>query len=126
MFPDVPLLRPMPQRSRAAHLPLHVVLVDGRTAACGATRRAGGAGRGAARAFDLTMQDKDFLAEAAKLRLDVEPVAAAELQALVAEIARTPAEDIAVIQAAHSTGKFFNCKEIVKDAKLCEGKGEAE
>ncbi len=78
------------------------------------------------RAFDLTMQDKEFLAEAAKLRLDVEPVHAAELQALVAEIAHTPAEDIAAIQAAHTTGKFFNCKEVVKDAKLCEGKGDAE
>ncbi len=74
------------------------------------------------RAFDLTMQDKEFLAEAEKLRLDVEPVQAAELQALVAEIARTPAEDVAVIQAAHATGKFFNCKDVVKDAKLCEGK----
>jgi hypothetical protein len=75
------------------------------------------------RAFDLTMQDKEFLAEAAKLRLDVEPVQAGELQALVAEIARTPTEDIAVIQAAHTTGKSFNCKDLVKDAKLCEGKG---
>ena len=75
------------------------------------------------RAFDLTMQDKEFLAEAAKLRLEVEQVQSAELQALVAEIARTPAEDVAVIQAAHATGKFFNCKDVVKDAKLCEGKG---
>ena len=78
------------------------------------------------RAFDLTMQDKEFLAEAAKLRLDVEPVQADELQALVVEIARTPAEDVAVIQAAHATGKSFNCKDVVKDAKLCEGKGDAE
>jgi hypothetical protein len=53
-------------------------------------------------------------------------VQAAELQALVAEIARTPAEDVAVIQAAHATGKFFNCKDVVKDAKLCEGKDGAE
>jgi tripartite-type tricarboxylate transporter receptor subunit TctC len=74
------------------------------------------------RAFDLTMQDKEFLAEAAKLRLDIEPIAADDLQSLVAEIARTPAADIAVIQAAHTTGKSFNCKEIVKDTKLCEGK----
>ena len=78
------------------------------------------------RAFDLTMQDPAFLAEAAKLRLEIEPVAADELQALVAEIARTPKEDVAVIQAAHTTGKSFNCKDVVKDLKLCEGKGEAE
>jgi hypothetical protein len=67
------------------------------------------------RAFDLTMQDKEYLAE-------VEPVGHAELQALVAEIAQTPKEDVAVIQAAHS-GKSFNCKDVVKDGKLCEGKG---
>jgi hypothetical protein len=72
------------------------------------------------------MQDKEFLAEAAKLRLDIEPIAADDLQSLVAEIARTPAADIAVIQAAHTTGKSFNCKEIVKDTKLCEGKDGAE
>jgi len=44
------------------------------------------------------------------------------LQALVAEIARTPTEDVAVIQAAHATGKSFNCKDVVKDMKLCEGR----
>ncbi len=76
------------------------------------------------RAFDLTMQDQAFLAEAAKLRLEIEPVAADELQALVAEIGRTPKEDVAVIQAAHTTGKSFNCKDVVKDLKLCEGKDE--
>jgi tripartite-type tricarboxylate transporter receptor subunit TctC len=75
------------------------------------------------RAFDRTMQDKDFLAEVAKLRLDVDPVAAAELQALVVEIARTPAQDVAMIQAAHATGKSFNCRDVVRDTKLCQGKG---
>ena len=42
----------------------------------------------------------------------------------MAEIGRTPKEDVAVIQAAHTTGKSFNCKDVVKDLKLCEGKGE--
>ena len=31
-----------------------------------------------------------------------------------------------MIQAAHATGKSFNCNDVVKDVKLCEGKGEAE
>ena len=76
------------------------------------------------RAFDLTMQDKAYLAEAAKLKLEIEPVGWSELQALVEEIGRTPAEDVAVIQAAHATGKSFNCRDVVKDAKLCGKSGK--
>lgn len=43
-------------------------------------------------AFDATMRDKDFLAEAQQLDLEVRPVSGAEIDALVASLARTPAE----------------------------------
>jgi tripartite-type tricarboxylate transporter receptor subunit TctC len=43
-------------------------------------------------AFDATMQDKDFLAEAARLDLEVRPVAGLEIDELVASLARTPSE----------------------------------
>jgi tripartite-type tricarboxylate transporter receptor subunit TctC len=43
-------------------------------------------------AFDSTMKDKDFLAEAQKLDLEVRPVSGAEIDALVANLARTPPE----------------------------------
>jgi tripartite-type tricarboxylate transporter receptor subunit TctC len=73
------------------------------------------------KAFAMTMQDRDFLDEMAKLGLDVDPVHADELQAVVAAIAGTSPEDAAAIKAAHAVGRSFNCKEVVKDLKLCAG-----
>src|SRR5215831_9708487 len=52
------------------------------------------------RAFDAAMKDKAFLAEAAKLQLDVSPMTGEAVQALVAEIARTPAAITARVRAA--------------------------
>jgi len=43
-------------------------------------------------AFDATMRDKDFLAEARQLDLEVRPVSGAEIDTLVANLAATPAE----------------------------------
>jgi len=43
-------------------------------------------------AFDATMKDKDFLAEAQQLDLEVRPVSGAEIDALVANLAATPGE----------------------------------
>jgi tripartite-type tricarboxylate transporter receptor subunit TctC len=44
------------------------------------------------KAFDETMKDAEFLAEAKKLRLDVEPRTGAELEALVKELYAAPKE----------------------------------
>src|SRR3954447_9866951 len=41
-----------------------------------------------------TLQDKELLADAAKMRLDVEPVSGEELQALVEKLYATPAHII--------------------------------
>jgi len=46
------------------------------------------------KAFWETMQDKDLIAEAAKMRLDVSPVSGEELQALVEKLYATPAHII--------------------------------
>jgi tripartite-type tricarboxylate transporter receptor subunit TctC len=43
-------------------------------------------------AFDATMKDKEFLAEAQKLDLEVRPVSGTEIDALVANLSKTPAE----------------------------------
>ena len=43
-------------------------------------------------AFDATMKDKDFLADVQKLDLEVRPVSGLEIDALVANLARTPAD----------------------------------
>jgi tripartite-type tricarboxylate transporter receptor subunit TctC len=42
------------------------------------------------RAFDATMKDKDFLSEADKLKLEIEPMAGEVLQDLVARLSATP------------------------------------
>jgi tripartite-type tricarboxylate transporter receptor subunit TctC len=52
------------------------------------------------RAFDATMKDPEFLAEAAKLQLDVSPMTGEELQTLVAELASTPPAIVARVRHA--------------------------
>ena len=41
-------------------------------------------------AFNATMKDPEFLAEAEKLRIEVNPVSAAELEAVVGRVLKTP------------------------------------
>jgi tripartite-type tricarboxylate transporter receptor subunit TctC len=52
------------------------------------------------RAFDATMKDASFLAEAAKLQLDVSPMTGEEVQTLVGELAKTAPAIIARVRAA--------------------------
>jgi tripartite-type tricarboxylate transporter receptor subunit TctC len=52
------------------------------------------------RAFDATMKDAGFLAEAAKLQLEVSPMTGEEVQALVGELAKTPPAIVARVRAA--------------------------
>ncbi len=52
------------------------------------------------RAFDATMKDPGFIAEAAKLQLDVDPMTGEEVQALVGKLAQTPPEIAARVRAA--------------------------
>jgi tripartite-type tricarboxylate transporter receptor subunit TctC len=52
------------------------------------------------RAFDATMKDKAFLADAKKLGLDVDPLTGEQVQKLVADLASTPADTVARVRAA--------------------------
>lgn len=52
------------------------------------------------RAFDATMKDAAFVAEAAKLRFDVDPLTGEQVQALVGELAATPRDVVARVRAA--------------------------
>ena len=52
-------------------------------------------------AFDKTMKDPDFLAEAAKIQADVNPVSAAAIESLVGEVYKTPKDVVA--KAAKAT-----------------------
>jgi len=51
-------------------------------------------------AFDATMQDSQFLEDAAKLELEVSPVAAHAIDAFLAEIYRTPQDVVRKAVAA--------------------------
>jgi tripartite-type tricarboxylate transporter receptor subunit TctC len=52
------------------------------------------------RAFDATMKDEAFAAEAAKLQFEVDPLSGEEVQALVAQLAATPRDVVARVRAA--------------------------
>jgi tripartite-type tricarboxylate transporter receptor subunit TctC len=52
------------------------------------------------RAFDATMKDPDFVADAAQLQLELSPATGEEVQALVAKLAGTPANIAARVRAA--------------------------
>src|SRR5262252_215107 len=55
------------------------------------------------RAFDATMKDPAYLAEADKLKIDVEPLSGEQVAALFELVARTPAETVARVRAAMET-----------------------
>ena len=57
------------------------------------------------KAFDDTMKDPEFLAEAKQRKMDVNPVRGAEIEKLVAELYSTPPDVIAQAKAAISSGK---------------------
>ncbi|MCC6890491.1 MAG: hypothetical protein IT536_18345 [Hyphomicrobiales bacterium] len=52
------------------------------------------------RAFDATMKDPAFIAEAVRLQLELSPMNGEAMQALVAELARTPAEIVGRVRNA--------------------------
>jgi tripartite-type tricarboxylate transporter receptor subunit TctC len=52
------------------------------------------------RAFDATMKDPAFLAEADKLKLDIDPLTGEQVAELVAEVSKTPADIAARVRTA--------------------------
>ena len=52
------------------------------------------------RAFDATMRDQAFVADAARLQLDIDPMTGEEVQVLVAQLSRTPPEIVTRVRAA--------------------------
>jgi tripartite-type tricarboxylate transporter receptor subunit TctC len=53
------------------------------------------------RAFDATMKDPEFLAEAEKLKIEVDPLSGEEVAKLVEQIFRTPEETVARVRTAY-------------------------
>jgi tripartite-type tricarboxylate transporter receptor subunit TctC len=52
------------------------------------------------RAFDATMKDPAYLAEADKLKIEVDPLSGEQVATLVAQVSRTPADTVARVRAA--------------------------
>lgn len=55
-------------------------------------------------AFDATMKDKDFLAEADKLKLEIEPVSGAEVQKLIEDLYKSSPEVLARAKEVMAAG----------------------
>ena len=52
------------------------------------------------RAFDATVRDPAFLAEAEKAKIEVDPLTGEEVAALVEKLSRTPADTVARVRTA--------------------------
>ena len=52
-------------------------------------------------AFDATMKDKEFLAEAAKLKIEVDPMTGEAIAAMLEQISKTPADVVARVRTAY-------------------------
>jgi tripartite-type tricarboxylate transporter receptor subunit TctC len=70
-------------------------------------------------AFDAAVASKAFVEEAKKRKLDINPTRGVDIQALVSEILSSPKDIQKLARAAVTKGAVFNCKALVKDAKLC-------
>ena len=55
------------------------------------------------RAFDATMKDPTYLAEAERSKIDVDPLTGGQVAALVAQVSRTPPDVVARVRAAMET-----------------------
>jgi tripartite-type tricarboxylate transporter receptor subunit TctC len=77
-------------------------------------------------AFAKTMKDPQFLEEAKKLNLEINPIYADDMQKMINDIIATKPEVVALAKAAINEGEVFDCAKLVKDAKLCEEKKEAK
>ena len=50
------------------------------------------------RAFDATMKDQEFLAEADKLKIEVDPITGEQIAKMLEQMAKTPADVVARVR----------------------------
>jgi tripartite-type tricarboxylate transporter receptor subunit TctC len=79
--------------------------------------------------FDATMKDAKFLSEAKKLKMEIDPLTGAELQAMVASMVKTPKHIVDLTNAALSKDgtqceKFTEAKYCAKKKKKKKKKAE--
>jgi tripartite-type tricarboxylate transporter receptor subunit TctC len=71
-------------------------------------------------AFVKAMKDPEFLAEAKKLKLEINPIYADDMQKMINDLIATKPEVVRLAKAAISEGQVFDCKALVKDTSLCQ------
>ena len=71
-------------------------------------------------AFDATMKDPEFLAEAERARIDINPISGAEVQKIVENVVGASPDVAALARAAVIPGKAFDCAAIARDKSICE------
>ncbi len=80
------------------------------------------------RAFDATMKDEGFIADAVKIGFEVDPLSGEQVQASVAALAHTPPEVVARVRAALNAMKFplplvgRGRGEVARGNKIVEGR----
>ncbi len=73
-------------------------------------------------AFDATMKDPEFLAEAKQARIDVNPIPGADVQKIVEAVVKVSPDIAALARAAVVPGKKFDCAAIAADKSICQPK----
>lgn len=76
------------------------------------------------KAFDQTMIDPAFLADAKKAKIDVDPLSGEKLQAYVEGLVKLPPSSVKLLTAALSDKGVFDCAKLVNDKSLCEQPGK--
>jgi hypothetical protein len=77
-------------------------------------------------AFDVSMTDPEFKADAARAGLDVSPISGAELQAYVERVVGVSPETVALLKAALIDKGVFDCTKLVSNASLCDAGAKSE
>jgi tripartite-type tricarboxylate transporter receptor subunit TctC len=70
-------------------------------------------------AFNAIMKDPQFLAEAEREKLEINPVAGEEIQEAVSKTVNAPREVVDLLTAATAESRTINCADTAKDKGLC-------
>jgi len=71
-------------------------------------------------AFDETMKDPKYLADAKKSKIDVEPVSGQDLQAYVEKLVGASPDAVKLLKGTLLAKGMFDCGKLVNDKALCE------
>jgi tripartite-type tricarboxylate transporter receptor subunit TctC len=71
-------------------------------------------------AFDASVKDPEFHADAEKAGLEVSPASGAELQAYVEKVVSVSPDVVKLLKAALLDEGVFDCKKLVSQASLCD------